>query len=54
MVVDHLSKGNDYLCGAIAGTKAPTRAKVDTTAGKDAQLARLKETPSAGWEEKWS
>jgi uncharacterized damage-inducible protein DinB len=44
MVVDHLSKGNDYLCGAISGTKAPTRAKVDTTAGKDAQLARLKET----------
>jgi DinB superfamily len=44
MIVDHLSKGNDYLCGAIGGSKAPTRSKVDTTAGKDALLARLKET----------
>jgi hypothetical protein len=44
MVVDHLAKGNDYLCGAISGMKAPTRSKIDTTAGKDAQVARLKET----------
>jgi len=43
-VVVHLAQGNDYLCGAIAGAKAPTRAKVDTTATKDALVARLKET----------
>ena len=43
-IVVHLSQGNDYLCGAIAGTKAPTRARVDTTASKDALVARLKET----------
>lgn len=44
MVVDHLAQGNDYLCGKIGGSTAPTRAKVDTTAGKDALVARLKET----------
>ena len=43
-VVVHLAQGNDYLCGAIAGTKAPTRTKVDTTATKEALVARLKET----------
>ena len=43
-VVVHLAQGNDYLCGAISGTKAPTRTKVDASAGKDALLARLKET----------
>jgi uncharacterized damage-inducible protein DinB len=43
-VVVHLAQGNDYLCGAIAGSKAPTRAKVDTTASKEALVARLKET----------
>ena len=43
-VVVHLSQGNDYLCGAISGTKAPTRTKIDASAGKDALLARLKET----------
>jgi uncharacterized damage-inducible protein DinB len=43
-VVVHLAQGNDYLCGAISGTKAPTRTKIDATAGKDALLARLKET----------
>jgi len=44
MVVEHLAKGNDYLCGAIGGAKAPTRATVDTTASKEALVARLKET----------
>lgn len=44
MVVTHLSEGNDYLCGKIAGATAPTRSKVDTTAGKEALVARLKET----------
>jgi uncharacterized damage-inducible protein DinB len=43
-IVTHLADGNDYLCGKIGGTAAPTRSKVDTTAGKDALLARLKET----------
>lgn len=44
MVVTHLAQGNDYLCGKIGGSAAPTRAKVDTTASKDALVARLKET----------
>jgi uncharacterized damage-inducible protein DinB len=43
-IVVHLAQGNDYLCGAIAGTKAPERAKVAATDGKDALVARLKET----------
>ena len=43
-VVVHLAQGNDYLCGAISGSKAPTRAKIDASASKDALLARLKET----------
>jgi uncharacterized damage-inducible protein DinB len=43
-VVVHLAEGNDYLCGKIAGTTAPTRAKIDTTAGKEALVARLRET----------
>jgi len=43
-VVVHLARGNDYLCGAIAGTPAPTRAKVEATASKDALVARLRET----------
>ena len=44
MVVTHLAQGNDYLCGKIGGSTAPTRAKVDTSATKDALVARLKET----------
>jgi DinB family protein len=43
-IVVHLSGGNDYLCGAIGGMKAPTRAKVAATDSKDALVARLKET----------
>ena len=43
-VVRHLIQGNDYLCGTIAGVKAPTRSKLDSTATKDALVARLKET----------
>src|SRR5215472_8704214 len=43
-IVTHLSEGNDYLCGTIAGVKAPERSKVDTTATKEALVARLKET----------
>lgn len=43
-IVDHLSQGNDYLCGAIGGMKAPTRTKVEVSAGKAVLVARLKET----------
>jgi uncharacterized damage-inducible protein DinB len=44
MIVTHLAGGNDYLCGKIGGVSAPQRSKVDTTSGKDALVARLKET----------
>jgi hypothetical protein len=44
MIVVHLAQGNDYLCGKIGGVAAPTRAKIDTTASKDALVTRLKET----------
>lgn len=43
-VVTHLIEGNDYLCGKIGGVTAPKRSKIDTTAGKEALVARLKET----------
>jgi len=41
----HLIKeGNDLLCGKVAGMAPPTRTAIDTTAGKDALIARLKES----------
>ncbi len=42
----HLAnEGNDLLCGKVAGVTAPARASAaDTTLGKDALVARLKET----------
>jgi uncharacterized damage-inducible protein DinB len=43
-VVTHLAQGNDYLCGAIGGMKAPTRTPVAETATKAELVARLKET----------
>ncbi len=43
-IVVHLTQGNDYLCGAIGGVKAPTRTKLGATAPKDQLVARLKET----------
>jgi uncharacterized damage-inducible protein DinB len=43
-IVTHLSEGNDFLCGTIGGTKAPTRAKIAATASKESLVARLKET----------
>ena len=43
-IVLHLAQGNDYLCGAIGGTKAPMRTKLDTTATKEALVSRLRET----------
>lgn len=43
-VVVHLAQGNDFLCGAIGGTKAPERPAVKETDAKEVLLARLKET----------
>ena len=43
-IAAHLSEGNDYLCGAIGGMKAPTRTKLTPAPGKPALVARLKET----------
>lgn len=43
-IVVHLAQGNDYLCGTIGGMKAPDRTKIAATDGKDALLARLRET----------
>jgi DinB superfamily len=43
-IMTHLSDGNDYLCGAIGGMKAPTRSKVAATDSKEVLVARLKET----------
>lgn len=43
-IVLHLAQGNDFLCGTIGGMKAPARTKVAANEGKDALVARLKET----------
>jgi uncharacterized damage-inducible protein DinB len=43
-IMAHLAGGNDALCSAIAGAKAPAREKVPATASKAALIARLKET----------
>ena len=43
-IMVHLAQGNDFLCGAIGGMKAPTRAKVTVAEGKEALVKRLKET----------
>jgi len=43
-VQTHLIEGNDLFCSKIGGVAAPKRTPVDTTAGKDALVARLKET----------
>ena len=40
----HLAQGNDYLCGAIGGMKAPQRTKVSVTDSKEVIVARLHET----------
>ena len=39
-----INEGNDLLCGKVAGMAPPTRTAIDTTATKDALVARLKET----------
>jgi hypothetical protein len=43
-VVAHLAEDNDYLCGSIGGTTAPTRPAMAATDSKDHLVARLKET----------
>ncbi len=43
-IVNHLSQGNDYLCGTIGGMKAPERTKVTAAAGKASLVERLRET----------
>lgn len=43
-IVAHLVEGNDYLCGVIAGTKAPARAKVTGISSKDALIGELKDS----------
>ena len=43
-IVVHLIQGNDYLCGAIGGVKAPTRSKISVTDSKEALVSRLRET----------
>ncbi len=43
-IVSHLAQGNDFLCGAIGGVKAPARSHVADTASKAVLVARLKET----------
>src|SRR5947207_15921906 len=47
-IAGHLPQGNDYLCGAIGGSKAAARAKIAPTAGKPALVARLTETFAFG------
>jgi uncharacterized damage-inducible protein DinB len=43
-IVVHLIQGNDYLCGSIGGTKAPTRTKVSATDSKETLTAQLRES----------
>jgi hypothetical protein len=39
-----INEGNDLLCSKVAGVAAPQRTPIDTTATKDALVARLRET----------
>src|SRR6266571_1316597 len=44
MIQAHLAnEGNDMLCSKVAGVPAPQRTAADSTLGKDALVARLKE-----------
>ena len=43
-IMVHLAQGNDYLCGAIGGVKAPSRGNLPATASKNLLVARLRET----------
>ena len=42
-VVMHLAQGNDFLCGAIGGVKAPARTTVADTAAKAVLMRRVYE-----------
>src|SRR5437773_8858713 len=45
MIQAHLAnEGNDMLCSKVAGVPAPQRTAADSTLGKDALVARLKES----------
>lgn len=43
-VATHLAGGNDFLCAAIGGVKAPQRSRISDSAAKELLVARLKET----------
>lgn len=43
-IVQHLNQGNDFLCGSIAGTKAPMRAKLTGASSKKELVALLEDT----------
>jgi len=43
-IVQHLNNGNDFLCGTIAGTKAPARAKLTGASSKKELVAMLEDT----------
>jgi uncharacterized damage-inducible protein DinB len=43
-ILVHLAGGNDFLCGAIGGVKAPTRTKIAAADSKEALVSRLRET----------
>ena len=43
-IVVHLSQGNDFLCGAVGGKKAPARAQVKATDSKESLVKWLKAT----------
>lgn len=40
----HVAGSNEFMCATIAGTKAPQRTKLDTTATKAVLVARMKES----------
>jgi len=43
-IVVHLIQGNDFLCAAIGGMKAPARTKIAATDAKATLVTRLRET----------
>lgn len=43
-LVLHVAGSNEFMCATIAGSKAPQRAKLDSTATKATLVARVKES----------
>jgi uncharacterized damage-inducible protein DinB len=43
-ILVHLAEGNDQLCSALGGMAAPQRTAVTAAAGRDALIARLRES----------